>query len=140
MRYRTIAGTDLSVSELAFGNFIFGSHMWGKTRQDEPEGIALQNKAVDLGVNFFDTGDAYNNGRAEMMMADTLAYAGRDKIVLSTKFGYDFYSDPGTAGSHRERRQDFSAQFIAYALEESLKRLKPTASTCTRRTTSSCRI
>jgi len=124
MRYRNIAGTDLSVSELAFGNFIFGSHMWGKTRQDEPEGVALQNKAVDLGVNFFDTGDAYNNGRAEMMMAETLAYAGRDKIVLSTKFGYDFYSDPGTSGSHRERKQDFSAGFIAHALEQSLTRLK----------------
>lgn len=124
MRYRTIPGTELSVSELAFGNFIFGSHMWGKTRQDEPEGIALQNKAVDLGVNFFDTGDAYNNGRAEMMMAETLAYAGRDKIVLSTKFGYDFYNDPGTAGSHRERKQDFSARFITYALEQSLTRLK----------------
>lgn len=124
MRYRNIPGTELSVSELAFGNFIYGSHMWGKTRADEPEGVALQNKAFDMGVNFFDTGDAYNNGRAEMMMAETLAYAGRDKIVLSTKFGYDFYSDPGTAGSHRERKQDFSAKFIAYALEQSLTRMK----------------
>lgn len=113
----------MSVSELAFGNFIYGSFMWGKRREDEAEGVRLQNLAFDLGVNFFDTGDAYNNGRAEMMMGETLRYAGREKIVLSTKFGYDFYSDPGTAGSHRERKQDFSEKFITFALEESLKRM-----------------
>ena len=124
MRYRLIPGTDISVSELSFGNFIFGSFMWGKTAADEPEGIRLQNEAFDLGVNFFDTADAYDNGRAEKLMVDTLRYAGRDKIILSTKFGYDFYSDPGTEGSHKERRQDFSPAFLRKALEESLKRLK----------------
>src|SRR6185295_1246409 len=87
------------VSELSFGNFIYGSHMWGKTPADAPEGVRLQNLAFDLGVNFYDTGDAYSNGHAERLMADTLKYAGRDKIVLSTKFGYDFYTDPGTQGS-----------------------------------------
>jgi aryl-alcohol dehydrogenase-like predicted oxidoreductase len=124
MRYRLIPGTDLNVSELAFGNFIFGSFMWGKRQEDEPEGVRLQNLAFDLGVNFFDTGDAYNNGRAEQMMVPTLAYAGRGKIVLSTKFGYDFYTDAGTAGSHAERKQDFSERFITYALEQSLGRLQ----------------
>jgi aryl-alcohol dehydrogenase-like predicted oxidoreductase len=127
MRYRTIPGTgrDLApVSELSFGNFIYGSHMWGKTPADAPEGIRLQNLAFDLGVNFYDTGDAYNNGQAERMMVDTLKYAGRDKIVLSTKFGYDFYTDPGTPGSHKERKQDFSEKFIRFALEESLKRMQ----------------
>jgi len=123
MRYRTIPGTILSVSELSFGNFIFGSHMWGKTPADAPEGIRLQNLAFDLGINFFDTGDAYSNGHAERLMTDTLQYAGRDKIILSTKFGYDFYTDPGTAGSHKERKQDFSAKFISYALEQSLQRM-----------------
>lgn len=124
MRYRTIPGTELSVSELSFGNFIFGSHMWGKKPEDAPEGVRLQNLAFDLGVNFFDTGDAYGNGHAERLMVDTLAYAGRDKIILSTKFGYDFYTDPGAAGSHKERKQDFSEKFITYALEQSLTRLK----------------
>jgi aryl-alcohol dehydrogenase-like predicted oxidoreductase len=124
MRQRFIPGTSLSVSELSFGNFIFGSHMWGKTVADAPEGIRLQNMAVDLGVNFFDTGDAYSNGHAEQMMVDTLKYAGRDKIVLSTKFGYDFYNDPGVTGSHKERRQDFSEKFITFALEQSLQRMQ----------------
>ncbi len=123
MRYRTIPGTRISVSELSFGNFIFGSHMWGKTPADAPEGVRLQNLAFDLGVNFFDTGDAYSNGHAERLMADTIKYAGREKIILSTKFGYDFYSDPGAAGSHKERKQDFSEKFITFALEQSLQRM-----------------
>src|SRR5207248_1203024 len=59
---------------------------------------------------------------------ETLKYAGRDKIVLSTKFGYDFYSDPGappgTPGSHKERKQDFSEKFITFALEQSLARMQ----------------
>jgi aryl-alcohol dehydrogenase-like predicted oxidoreductase len=124
MRYRSIPGTELSVSELSFGNFIYGSHMWGKTAADAPEGIRLQNLAFDLGVNFFDTGDAYSNGHAERLMVDTLKYAGRDNIVLSTKFGYDFYNDPGVPGSHKERRQDFSEKFITFALEQSLQRMQ----------------
>lgn len=123
MRYRTIPGTTLSVSELSFGNFIFGSHMWGKTPADGPEGVRLQNLAFDLGVNFFDTGDAYSNGHAERLMAETIRHAGREKIILSTKFGYDFYSDPGAAGSHKERKQDFSEKFIRFALEQSLQRM-----------------
>ena len=124
MLYRGIPGTDIKVSELSFGNFIFGSFMWEKTADDAPEGIRLQNEAYDLGVNFFDTADAYDNGRAEILMVPTLAYAGRENVILSTKFGYDFYSDPGTEGSHKERRQDFSPAFLQKALEESLRRLK----------------
>ena len=123
MKYRTIPGTTLKVSELSFGNFIYGSHMWGKTPADAPEAIRLQNLAFDLGVNFFDTGDAYSNGYAERLMVDTLKHAGRDKIILSTKFGYDFYSDPGASGSHKERKQDFSEKFVSYALEQSLQRM-----------------
>ena len=57
-------------------------------------------------------------------MADTIRYAGRDNLVISTKFGYDFYSDVGTEGSHKERKQDFSPKFIRYALEQSLQRMK----------------
>jgi aryl-alcohol dehydrogenase-like predicted oxidoreductase len=137
MRYRNLtlpphpstpAPAELNCSELSFGNFIYGSHMWGKTPADRPEAVRLQNLAFDLGINFFDTGDAYSNGYAEELMADTLQYVrtggGRDKIILSTKFGYDFYNDPGTPGSHKERRQDFSPHFIEYALEQSLRRLK----------------
>lgn len=122
MQYRTIPGTDLSVSLLGFGNFVFGTNWWGDFTDED--GVRLQNQAVDLGVNFFDTAPAYGNGRAEGLMLDTIQYAGRDKLIISTKFGYDFYTDPGEEGGHRERKQDFSAKAIRFELENSLKRMK----------------
>jgi len=121
MDYRTITGTDLKVSLLGFGNFIFGTNWWGEFSDEQ--GVCLQNRAYDLGVNFFDTAAAYGNGRAEKLLAQTIRYAGRENLVVSTKFGYDFYSDPGEEGGHRERRQDFSAAAIRYELEQSLTRL-----------------
>ena len=122
MEYRTIAGTDLKVSLLGFGNFVFGTNWWGDFSDEQ--GVRLQNHAFDLGVNFFDTAAAYGNGRAEKLLAQTIRYAGRDNVVVSTKFGYDFYGDTGEEGGHRERRQDFSAAFLRYDLEQSLKRLE----------------
>ena len=121
MDYKKIAGTDLNVSVLGFGNFVFGTNWWGEFSDEE--GIRLQNRAYDLGVNFFDTAAAYGNGRAERLLAETIQYAGRENLIVSTKFGYDFYSDAGDSG-HRERRQDFTPTFLRYDLEQSLKRLK----------------
>ncbi len=122
MNQRTIPGTDLSVSLLAFGNFVFGTNWWGDFTDED--GISLQNFAFDQGVNFFDTGAAYGNGRAERLLAETIDYAGRDNLIISTKFGYDFYSDAGEEGGHRERKQDFSPKFLRYDLEQSLKRMR----------------
>ncbi len=122
MQYRNIPGTDLSVSLLAFGNFVFGTDWWGSFTDDD--GVRLQNQAFDRGVNFFDSAAAYGNGRAETLLAATIQYAGRDKLVISSKFGYDFYSDPGEVGGHRERPQNFSPKFVRYDLEQSLHRLK----------------
>jgi len=121
MQYRTIPGTDLSVSLLGFGNFIFGTNWWGEFSDEQ--GVTLQNQAYDLGVNFFDSAAAYGNGRAEKLLAQTIQYAGRDKLIISTKFGYDFYGDPGEEGGHRERKQDFTPKFLRFDLEKSLERL-----------------
>ena len=70
-------------------------------------------------------GDAYGNGRAETVFGKWLKEhkIPRDQVEIGSKFGYDFYSDPGEAGSHRERKQDFSPKFLRYALEQSLARL-----------------
>ena len=121
MDYRTIPGTDLRVSLLGFGNFIFGTNWWGEFSDEQ--GVRLQNYAYDLGVNFFDSAAAYGNGRAEHLLAETIRYAGRENLVVSTKFGYDFYGDPGEQGGHRERRQDFTPTFLRFDLEQSLQRL-----------------
>ena len=81
--------------------------------------------SYDQGITFFDNGDAYGNGRAETVFGKFLKESGisRDKVEIGSKFGYDFYSDPGEPGAHRERKQDFSAKFMRSALEKSLKRL-----------------
>ena len=122
MQFRPLGQTGIDVSVIGFGNFVFGTNWWGD--YSDEEGIRLQNQAYDRGITFFDTGDAYGNGRAERLMAETIRYAGRDNLVISTKFGYDFYSDAGTEGSHKERKQDFSPKFIRHALEQSLQRMK----------------
>ena len=115
---RTIPGTDLSVSLLGFGNFTFGVNWW--TDATDEQAVAIQNGAFDRGVTFFDTAPAYGNWRAEKLMKPTIAYAGRDNLVISTKFGYDLVSDPGEEGSHRERKQDFSKAAILAECERSL--------------------
>ena len=119
MQHRPLPGTDLSLSLLGFGNFTFGVNWWGDFTDDEA--VAIQNHAVDRGVTFFDTAPAYGNWRAERLMRPTLDYAGRDRVTLSTKFGYNLFQDPGEEGSHRERKQDFSPAHLRRELEHSLK-------------------
>jgi aryl-alcohol dehydrogenase-like predicted oxidoreductase len=79
--------------------------------------------AYDKGITFFDNGDAYGNGRAEELLGRFLKTVPRDSVQVGSKFGYDFYSDPGVPGSHSERKQDFSPAFMRRSLEHSLKRL-----------------
>ncbi len=123
MQYRKLGKTDLTVSAVGFGVWTVGSTWWGIT--DEDYGVDLLRQAFDLGITFFDNGDSYGDGRAEQIQARALKDM-RDKIVIATKFGYDFYGnaqDPDRPG-HRERPQDFSPKFIRFALEQSLKRLE----------------
>jgi aryl-alcohol dehydrogenase-like predicted oxidoreductase len=79
--------------------------------------------ALDRGVTFFDNGDAYGNGRAEELFGNWLKTQDRSRVEIGSKFGYDWYGDPGEEGSHRERKQDFSPAFLRKALEQSLRRL-----------------
>src|SRR5439155_14572307 len=81
--------------------------------------------SMDQGVSFFDNGDAYGNGRAETLFGNWMKEANidRSRVEIGSKFGYDFYSDPGIPGSHSERKQDFSPRLLRHSLEQSLKRL-----------------
>lgn len=123
MQRRMFGNTGLEVSAISLGCWVFGVDWWGHRTQEDCNRMC--SFAFDQGVTFFDNGDAYGNGRAEMLFGTWMKEARipRDQIQIGGKFGYDFYSDPGTAGSHRERRQDFSPRFIRMALERSLQRL-----------------
>ncbi len=121
MEKRRFGDSELEVSAIAFGCWIVGVDWWG--HYSDGDGIRLMKHAYDCGITFFDTGDAYGNGRSEQVTGEFAGSVGRDKVQIGSKFGYDFYSDPGEAGSYHERKQDFSPQFLRKALEKSLRRL-----------------
>ena len=120
MKYRRLGTTDMEVSEVGFGVWTVGTNWWGKI--DEQEGVRLLVKAYDLGINLFDTADTYGDGYGEEVLAKALGRK-RNDIIIATKFGYDIYSNIPREG-HQERPQDFSPEFIRYACEQSLRRLK----------------
>ena len=123
MKYRTLKGTDLQVSEVGFGVWTVGTKMWGVADEDYDTGIRLLQRALKLGINFFDTADVYGDGKGETVLAR--AFEGRrDEIVIATKFGYDFYNHPGVQPGQRERPHNWSPEFIRLACEKSLARLK----------------
>ena len=118
MRQRNFGNTDLTASEIAFGTWALGSTWWGDT--DDPD--RLLGRALELGVTFFDTGDVYGQGNNEKIVGKALAQADRDKIQISTKFGYVL--DSGRqAHAEGERPHDWSPAHTRQALEASLSRL-----------------
>ncbi|NMJ87194.1 MAG: aldo/keto reductase [Thaumarchaeota archaeon] len=120
MKYRKLGKSNIKVSEIGFGAWIIGLDWWGKKIDDE-EGMKMLKKAYDLGITFYDTADIYGRGRSEKLIAK--AFNGmRNDIILSTKFGYDIYSDIEQIG-HNELPQKFTPKFTRYALEQSLSRL-----------------
>ena len=119
MRYRNLHGTNLQLSELGFGTWTLTTGWWGTT--PTPKAQRLIRTALDLGINYIDTADAYGNGRGETMLAPMLAE--RRDVHVGTKFGYDFYNNPERPRGQRELPQDMSPKFVRFAIEQSLKRL-----------------
>jgi aryl-alcohol dehydrogenase-like predicted oxidoreductase len=120
MKYRTLPNTDVTVSEVGFGLWTTATGWWGEKSDDDA--VALLHEALDLGITTFDAADTYGNGRSEEQLAQ--AFAGRrERVVYATKFGYDWYHHAGERKGQNEIEQDFSPQFVRYALEQSLRRL-----------------
>lgn len=119
MRYRKLHDTDVQISELGFGTWTVTTGWWGTYTDDEAR--RLMSAAIDRGVNYIDTADAYGNGRGETVLAPLLKE--HPELVVGTKFGYDFYNNPERPRGQRELPQDMSPKFIRFALEQSLKRL-----------------
>jgi aryl-alcohol dehydrogenase-like predicted oxidoreductase len=119
VRTRRFGDTDLEASEIGFGTWALGSTWWGDVT--ESSGERLLQQALDLGITFFDTGDAYGQGTNEELVGRVLG-PHRDEIQLATKFGYVLDSER-QQHSEGERPQRWDGAFVREALEGSLRRL-----------------
>jgi aryl-alcohol dehydrogenase-like predicted oxidoreductase len=124
MRYRTFPGTDVRVSDVGFGNWTTSTGWWGE--MTDADAIALHRRALDdYGITFFDTADAYGNGRAERQIA--AAFQGRrSEVVYATKIGYDIY-DAEAQKSRRgqsELPMRTDPAYLRLAVDRCLERLE----------------
>src|ERR1700710_1744658 len=121
MEYRTLGSTGVQVSPLCLGAMMFGG--WGEP--DHDKSIAIIHAALDAGINFIDTADAYSQGESEVIVGKALAGGKRDDVVLATKvniqMGVPVGSPPGTAGDPNKRGN--SRRWIVSEVENSLRRL-----------------
>lgn len=116
MEYRVELGrSGLSVSPICYGTWQLSPRFWGV--QSEEEIIAAMRRAFEVGVNFYDTADAYGDGLAETVLGKALKPLPREKIVVATKVYHHFYPDG-------HRHPDLSRDYILKECEASLRRLK----------------
>ncbi len=113
MRYNTLPGTDLRISEVGFGFWAAGGLWWGDDVRDDDIAAAVD-VALDSGINFFDTAPLYGHGHADELLVRCLR--GRD-AVIATKVGVRWDGE----GAHA--RSDLTADYIAADIDASLKRL-----------------
>ena len=115
MEYRTLARTGLRVATIGMGCWAIGGDAWGPVEDRDSEDAIR--RAVELGVNFFDTADVYGRGHSEELVGRALKER-RDDVVIATKVGLwdshrdvvpNIYSDP---------------QLLIERADESLRRLQ----------------
>ena len=120
MKYRTLPKTELSLSEVGFGVWTVSTPGWGTAHVEDQH--QLLRTAFELGITFFNTADLYGEGYGEAVLSAALGPERHD-IIIATKGGYDFYDKldplPGPWP-----RQKFQPDFIRYACEQSLRRLR----------------
>src|SRR5579862_1704596 len=118
MKYRNLGNTGLEISPLCLGCMTFGTpergdHPWTLPEQ---QSRPLIRKAIEMGINFFDTANAYSDGTSEEIVGQALKdYARRDEVVIATKVFFPMSKGPNTSGLSRKR--------IFHAIDASLKRL-----------------
>jgi aryl-alcohol dehydrogenase-like predicted oxidoreductase len=116
METRTLGNSTLKVSALGLGcmgmSFSYGAV------HDEKEMISLMHKAVDLGINFFDTAEVYGPFTNEELVGKALSPI-REKVIIATKFGFNISKDPRPGQQSLNSRPEH----IKEVAEASLKRL-----------------
>lgn len=114
MKYVRLGQSDLQISRIGFGCAAMSGYYYGKVQDDES--VAAVHRALELGVNFFDTADVYGLGHAEEVLSKALGKR-RSDVIIATKFGVR-WNEQG------ETTRDVSAQWAEQAVEGSLRRLK----------------
>lgn len=109
MRFKKLGRTGLKVSEICLGTMTYGDQV------GEAEAIKIIKKGLDAGVNFFDTADAYVEGRSEEIVGKALKGV-RESVVLATKVANRMGPDPNDIGLSRKH--------IMKGIEDSLRRLE----------------
>ncbi len=116
MKYKQLGRTGLLVSELCFGTMTFAGKGFWKVVGEQPQDVAdkLVQKALDSGVNFFDTANVYSEGESEKMLGKALGEKRKD-VVVATKVRGRMGEGPNQVGISRGH--------IMQSVEESLQRL-----------------
>lgn len=120
MNYRKFGNTDLMVSEIGFGTWAIGGGSmvgdtpigWGNADDQQSKEALL--RALDAGINFFDTADIYGLGHSEELIGSVIN--NRKDVVIASKVG--------NVSRNGNFTTDYRKKYILQACEESLKRLK----------------
>ena len=115
MEYTTLGGTGMEVSRLCLGCMSFGSSDWRPWVLDEDEAEPIIERAIDLGINFFDTANMYSTGESERVLGNALE-GRRDESVVATKVFFQMDEDDPNSGG-------LSRKTVEQELDASLDRL-----------------
>ncbi|HYV98352.1 MAG TPA: aldo/keto reductase, partial [Gemmatimonadaceae bacterium] len=116
MQYTQLGKSGLRVSRLALGCMTYGDPRWRSWVLDEAASKPFFRKAVEAGINFFDTSNIYSLGVSEQITGRALKeYANRDEVVIATKVFYPLSERPNMGGLSRKH--------ILQSCEASLTRL-----------------
>ncbi|EAR23421.1 aldo/keto reductase [Nitrococcus mobilis] len=117
MEYCRLGRTGLKVSRLCLGTMTYGSPTWGEWILDEEHSRPFICRALELGINFFDTADMYSDGRSEEILGHALHdFASREEVVIATKVFMPMGAGPNQRGLSRKH--------IMHAIDASLARLR----------------
>jgi 1-deoxyxylulose-5-phosphate synthase len=117
MNYANLGNSGLKVSQICLGMMTYGAKSWREWVLPEAEARPFVRRALDAGINFFDTADVYSLGESEVITGKLLKESGvkRDNLVVATKVNGALSDDPNDRGLSRKH--------ILQGVDNSLKRL-----------------
>ncbi len=116
MQYINLGKSGLKVSRLCLGMMTYGSKKWRDWVLEENEAKPFIKRALDAGINFFDTADVYSTGESERITGNLLKDVKRENIIVATKVNGQMSDDPNDKGLSRKHIMD--------SIDKSLKRLQ----------------